>query len=44
MKGIPVALEDKLEEGQSKEEREEALEKAVEERMLVLSRLAGLPV
>lgn len=33
IKGIPVALEDKAEEGQSAEEREEALEQAVEQRM-----------
>lgn len=42
MKGLPVALEDNREEGQSKEEREAALEQAVEERMDFLSVLAGL--
>ena len=42
LKGLPVALEDKKEEGQSREEREEALERAVEERMEFLSALAGL--
>ena len=43
LKGAPVALEDKKEEGQSKEEREEAFDQAVEERMQALYRLAGIP-
>ena len=38
LKGAPVALEDNKEEGQSKEERD----KAVEQRMDFLSRLAGI--
>lgn len=42
LKGAPVALEDNKEEGQSKEEREAALDRAVEQRMEFLSRLAGL--
>lgn len=42
LKGLPVALEDKVDEGQSKEDRETALELAVEQRMDFLSALAGL--
>lgn len=42
LKGAPVALEDNKEEGQSKEEREEAFDQAVEQRMQFLTRLAGL--
>lgn len=36
LQGLPVALEEKQEEGQSKQEREAALEEAVEQRMNAL--------
>ena len=41
LKGLPVALEDAKEKGQSKEEREQAWEEAIEARWQTVASLAG---